>query len=227
MDSILTVGIASRDTLLAMGISSGKIIMGFNAVDVRRYAQDARGMRRGVPPLPGHHTLYVGRLIEGKNIQSALIAWVKARRPEDTFTVVGSGPLEDRLVSLVHQLQIQDSVRFVGHLSGDRLTSEYARAQTLILPSTKEVWGLVVNEALASGIHAVVSDAAGVAASVAGMPGVFVAHPDITSLAAALEASRSSWRGPIDNPPILEQSPEQLAVAALEAIDLAIRVYRK
>lgn len=223
-DAVLTVGVASTEAVLAMNVPANRIVTGHNAVDVSFFHDTADLLRSSMGVHPGHHLLYVGRLIPLKNVETAIRAWQQVRQEADTFTIVGSGPLRDHLESVVSQLDLSGVVRFVGYLEGPELISQYAGANTLVLASTREVWGLVVNEALAAGLHAVVSDVAGVAGSVHGMQGVFVTPPDRKHVARALEASRQAWRGPISNPEILNYTPQRLAADAEAAVTLASNI---
>jgi glycosyltransferase involved in cell wall biosynthesis len=52
-------------------------------------------------------------------------------------------------------------VRFAGFLNQSRIAEAYAAADALVLPSEAETWGLVVNEAMASGLPCFVSDRVG------------------------------------------------------------------
>jgi glycosyltransferase involved in cell wall biosynthesis len=217
-DAVLTAGPAATEAVLAMGVSPARVVTAFNAVDVTFFHEGAVSARSGAGVVAGHHVLYVGQLIERKNVAAALRAWAGVRGEEDTFTVVGSGPLRAALERLAAELGLADRVRFLGHLDGAALVGEYARAQTFVLPSTEEVWGLVVNEALAAGLHAVVSSAAGVARSVEEMPGVFTCPPTEQALAAALRESAQSWTGPIADPPILAHTPGAYADAVIDAV---------
>ena len=53
------------------------------------------------------------------------------------------------------------AVRFEGFKNQSELPRYYAAADVLVLPSESETWGLVVNEAMASGLPAIVSKAVG------------------------------------------------------------------
>jgi glycosyltransferase involved in cell wall biosynthesis len=55
------------------------------------------------------------------------------------------------------------SASFTGFLNQSEMSRAYVAADVLVLPSISETWGLVVNEAMACGLPAVVSDAAGCA----------------------------------------------------------------
>ena len=70
---------------------------------------------------------------------------------------------------------------------------------------------MVVNEALASGLQAVVSDRCGVAEFVENMPGCYITSTDPRSIADAMAKSRQNWNGYIDAPQILDYTPERFA----------------
>jgi len=74
--------------------------------------------------------------------------------------MVGTGPLENELRGFVQTNNLP--VSFAGFLNQTEIPSAYAIADCLVLPSDcGETWGLVVNEAMACGIPAIVSDRVG------------------------------------------------------------------
>lgn len=221
VDAVLTAGSASAEAVLALGVDPRRVVTGFNAVDVRGLYEAVAAARALLPKRPGHHVIAVGHVIRRKNLLAGLQAWHSVRNPDDTFTVVGTGPLLDGLRNYVRDHDLEGRVIFTGHLEGDELHRAWAAADTLIMPSTQEVWGLVVNEALAAGLHAVVSDVAGVAGSLDHMRGVYVAAPAVPALAAALARSRDDWTGPIEHPEILQHTPDAAADAVLDAVRVA------
>ena len=76
--------------------------------------------------------------------------------PGATLTVVGAqGELEGDVRELAARVP---GVRYVGFAQGDGLAALYAAADVLVLPALREVWGLVVNEALAHGLFVIASD---------------------------------------------------------------------
>jgi len=80
-----------------------------------------------------------------------------------------------------------------------------------------------VNEALASGLHAVVADKCGVAEFVKNMEGVFICSTDQKSLKYAMDASSQKWIGHIENPEILKFTPENFADEIINLISLNIK----
>jgi glycosyltransferase involved in cell wall biosynthesis len=218
-DTVLTAGKASTDAVTAMGVPRSRIVEGFNTVDVERFSAGAARHRSSQPARPGHHFLYVGQFIERKNVEALIIAFAAMREPEDTLTLVGGGPLENELRALGQVLELADELVFLGNLDGDDLVAAYAAANTLVLPSTEEVWGLVVNEGLAAGLHAVVSTACGITPSIAEMPGVIPTGPTAREIEDGLRRSRLSWNGPLADHPVTLHTPEALSEVVLGAME--------
>ncbi|HEX3830085.1 MAG TPA: glycosyltransferase family 4 protein [Sporichthyaceae bacterium] len=209
--AVLTSGAGSTAAVRSAGVPHASIVQGFLGADVETFARGAALARSSEPsgPQPGHRYLYVGQLIERKNVANLIQAYAKIRNPADVLSVVGLGPLHDELLRVAEA--VGGAVDFLGHLDQHELISLYGRSHTLVLPSLEEVWGLVANEALAAGLNVVVSRCAGVVDEIAGMPGVFVTEPTAAGLCDAMTESRSSWRGPRPDHPILARTPDALA----------------
>jgi glycosyltransferase involved in cell wall biosynthesis len=103
--------------------------------------------------------------------------------------IVGSGPEEARYRELAARAGLR--VVFSGFLNQHDLVKAYASADCLALPS-RETWGMVCNEALASGLPLVVSDAVGSAPDLVepGITGEVFRYGDVDGLAAALARVR-------------------------------------
>jgi glycosyltransferase involved in cell wall biosynthesis len=76
---------------------------------------------------------------------------------------VGDGPGRASLERLCAGLQIADAVQFAGLKPARETTPYFAFAGCFVLPSSREPWGLVVNEAMASGLPVIVSRKCGCA----------------------------------------------------------------
>ena len=215
-DYVVTAGSASTEAVIEIGVSPEKIVTLFNPVDVQWFADFAN--RNRVQASRGHRFLYVGQLIERKNVSALIDAFSAIRQDDDVLTIVGDGPLSSSLKAHAKSLGVEEVIRFAGHCDQEQVALEYSRHDTFILPSISEVWGLVVNEALASGLHVVVSDKAGVADFAKPMAGVFITEPTTNQIAKALEQSRTQWVRPISDPEILSYTPERFAGAIFNLI---------
>lgn len=103
--------------------------------------------------------LFVGRLVNIKNIDSAIRAFAKLDQKENVFVIVGDGPEKDKLEKLSEELST--NTIFTGRLEGEKLNVWYNIAQIFILPSYQEPFGAVTNEALLAGCISLISEKAG------------------------------------------------------------------
>ncbi|WP_052207220.1 glycosyltransferase family 4 protein [Sinomonas humi] len=214
LDAVVVPGRAAERAVLAMGVDPAKIHVGFNPVDVEAIHTAAAEARKDhpVPHGAGHRFLYLGQLISRKNVGSLITALWRLGGSNDSLTIAGTGNLTPELVELRDELGLEDRVTFIGAVPYGQVPELLARHETLVLPSNEEVWGLVVNEALAAGLHVVVTRSCGVAESVMGMEGVFLSDvPDSSVLAHVMRRSRREWSGPIASPEILAHTPEAFA----------------
>lgn len=218
---VVVPGVAAGDAIRAMGVEPHRVVTGFNAVDTERFSSVA-----AAEPHQGHRYLYVGQLIERKNLETVLRSFAAIAHGDDRLTLVGRGDHRDALVGQAWQLAVTDQVDFVDYVPNAELPALMARHDTLVLASDVEVWGLVVNEALATGMHVVVTANCGVAPSVQGMPGVHLAAEDASDLAATMATARDSFSGRIQSPPILQHTPRAFAAVFSRAFDEAIADHR-
>lgn len=221
LDAIVVPGIAARDAVLHMGIPPERVFVGFNTVDTARIRTAVENSR----PLDenrGHRFLYVGQLIKRKNVGTMLTAFALVRSPGDNLTIVGDGTEREELEILVQTLGLSEAVKFEGSVDGERVFDLMVQHQTLVMPSITEVWGMVAAEGLAAGMQVVVSKSAGIAQSIEGMRGVFLAGLDEEAIAEALSTSREQWTERIDSPEILKQGPSSFADTFRDAFDFAL-----
>ena len=136
--------------------------------------------------------LFAGKLVGFKRPVDLLFAAARVRAggiPLEVL-VAGSGPLEADLRMQAKALDVP--VHFLGFCNQTAMPGVYAAADVLVLPSDgRETWGLVVNEAMASGSMVIVSNAAGCAPDIADHLGECSVFPvgDIETLASRLSQS--------------------------------------
>lgn len=111
----------------------------------------------------GRVFLTVAQLIPRKGIDLLIDAWgalpeeIKAR---NALVIVGAGPDEAQLRARA-QAQQGAHIAFAGFQPPEQLIRYYAAADVFVFPSLVDVWGLVVNEAMACGLPVLVSRYAG------------------------------------------------------------------
>jgi len=196
-DGALVAGRPHQLYLRRLGMRASDIGIVGNCVDNDFFSVRATEERQkpktssGSDSLPASFFLYVGRMIREKNLPNLIEAYGFYREQAGPsawdLVLVGSGPEEMSLRQQVAQSSIK-GVWFEGIRQIDELPLYYARAKCFVLPSKSEPWGLVVNEAMASGLPVLVSNRCGCVADLVrdGTNG-FVFDPfDTRSLAALL-----------------------------------------
>jgi len=116
------------------------------------------------------------RFVEKKNLARLVRAYARyralAERSESRklkaeiwkLVLLGDGPLRTALCRQISDLGLQDFVLLPGFKQYDELPAYFGLAGAFIHASTTEQWGLVVNEAMASGLPVLVSNRCGCAA---------------------------------------------------------------
>lgn len=107
--------------------------------------------------------LYVGRVAKEKNLDLLLNAFdiIKKRYPQCQLMIVGGGPYEQVSFRKARELGLRDSIHFLGMLDRSVAAKTYAAADVFVFPSVTETQGLVICEALVSGLPCVAVRAAG------------------------------------------------------------------
>lgn len=106
--------------------------------------------------------LYMSRLHPKKNIEGLLQAWLIVNKvyPSARLLIAGSGDdkYEDYLKDLVQVLNIKESVKFLGFVSGEEKKALLKKTWVFVLPSHQENFGVAVLEAIACGLPVVISE---------------------------------------------------------------------
>ena len=97
----------------------------------------------------------VGQFIHRKGFDVLLKAWAKCS-PENVLYIIGAEPTEEYL-ALKNQLELKN-VFFVGFKAKEELKQYYRAADLFVLPTREDIWGLVVNEAMANGLPVITTN---------------------------------------------------------------------
>lgn len=119
-------------------------------VDLERFRPQPTTMT-GATDTPGPTAVYVGRLAREKDLHrlASLLDNGSIR-----LRIVGDGPARREVENQL------PGATFTGRLAGEELSSAYRSADVFVFPSTTDTLGLVLLEALASGLPVVAADSA-------------------------------------------------------------------
>ena len=195
----LAVGQRARDYLERLAVAGPRIFDSPHCVDNEAFSgaaalyrpPAARAAARAALGLDPQDfvALHVGKLAPHKRPLDVVQGVARLGRGA-SLLMVGSGELEEACRTEARRLGVRAS--FAGFLNQGEMGRAYAVADCLVVASATESWGLVVNEALATGLPVVVSDGAGCVPDLvsAGETGEVFAAGDCRALAAAIERVR-------------------------------------
>lgn len=171
-NAFVVPGKSSFAYLQAFGVSEQVIFTAPNAVDNTFFATQAEKARRNPAAyrerfgLPRRFILFVGRLVPEKGVFDLVEAYAKldsSLRSEVGLVFAGDGVARKELTQQAKRIS-PGVVCFPGFAQREDLAGLYAIAETLVLPTHSDPWGLVVNEAMACGLPIIVSSVAGCSA---------------------------------------------------------------
>ena len=150
----VTGGRAHVEYLRQLGFPANRIVGCYDVVDNAMFREGALGLRAEIAGAPARspYFLYVGRLAEEKNVAGLLASWSGYREEGGSWPLVlcGDGPERAALEAAAAKSGYRAEVQFPGLKTSRELLPFYAYAGCFVLPSTREPWGLVVNEAMAA-----------------------------------------------------------------------------
>jgi 1,2-diacylglycerol 3-alpha-glucosyltransferase len=147
-DALRSYGIVRRIEILPTGLPRDRYVAGDGGAFRARH-----GIGADRPIL-----LFVGRAAHEKNIGFLLqmLAELRRRRPDVLLMIAGEGPALADLRAQALQLQLGESVHFMGYFDrGGELNDCYSAANIFVFASLTETQGLVLLEAMAQGVPVV------------------------------------------------------------------------
>ena len=165
----LPTGKYAGEYLIYYGADREKIFYFPNTPDVEyfikesdEYRKKKKEIKRELGIENGFILLYIGRLVKEKGLFTLLKAFkeIKKNYKDLALLLVGDGILKNSLIEYVENDRIED-VYFTGAIPNNKLPKYYAISDIFVLPSYYEPWGVVVNEAMASGLPIILSDKVG------------------------------------------------------------------
>lgn len=142
--------------LEVLGVSENLITVIPNGIDFNRLSNIEP--EKGWTSAEFEHKLYdiifAGRLIKEKNVDVLInaIALLKADFPRIKCCIVGDGPEKKMLVTLTKEKKVYQNFEFPGFQEYEALIKKIKASKILVLPSSREGFGMVVIEAFACGV---------------------------------------------------------------------------
>jgi glycosyltransferase involved in cell wall biosynthesis/GT2 family glycosyltransferase len=198
-DEVLVVGSLACEAMERRGVDPARMALFANTVDVESFAarfdalaSQRDAMRAGVGLGPEDvAVLSVARLAPEKGLHTLVAAAAAAGDPRLVVVLAGEGPEKRALVARAERLGVRLIV--LPDVRWERIVERFALGDVFALLSTNETWGVVVNEAAASGLPLLLSDRVGAAHDLLedGRNGILVPAGDTARAGEALRALAS------------------------------------
>lgn len=210
----------ARDCVAELGVDPSRVLVVPNTYDVSRFSYVPREPHGGPVRL-----VSVGRLSpeKGHDLLVRAVAELVSGGMDVELAIVGDGPERSRLEQLAETLGVRASIRFEGTVLGDELGAHLARADLFVLPSRSEGFGVVLIEALATGLPVVATRSGGPEDIVTAEDGVLVARDDASALARGIAEAVGRLPG-FDRPRIAERAARRYSPQAVG--EQLVAVYR-
>jgi len=157
-DLVITVSYAMRDELIGLGFPPEKVKVSYNGVDPQKYSLDSVPQERIMEIRrsycvedDGLLLLFVGRLVWIKGVQNLIMAmpYILESFPKAKLAIVGLGEMSGYLERLVHDLRLEDVVKFrFSFIPEEERIAQYASCDVAVFPSMYEPFGIVALEAM-------------------------------------------------------------------------------
>ena len=159
----LVGGFPQKRYLSKLGIPLDRVFLGYNVVGNAAFSPE----RIQVLPRPIAQPFFlaVNRFVPKKNLLTLISAYAAYRqqtnqKPWD-LVLCGEGALRSQIEEKIQEYGLEEVVHLPGFLQQDQLLPYFAHASCFVHTSLQEQWGLVINEAMASGLPVIVSNRCG------------------------------------------------------------------
>ncbi|HLF01067.1 MAG TPA: glycosyltransferase, partial [Anaerolineales bacterium] len=190
------INIMERNQYLAAGASADKIHFAANGIDADDYKHlpiDLLFRARHNIPEAAPLVLFLARINKIKGVDFLLPAFARVARELPDAVLALVGPDDGFLAEVKRQMRelgIEDKVRYIGYLGGDDKLQAYLSSDLYVLPSTYEILGITLLEALACGAPVITTDQCGLADTIEGQRlGSVVKFGDVEALAAQMRGA--------------------------------------
>lgn len=235
-------GEPQREYLEYLGMDSARISLGYDVIDNAYFSEGAAWVQnnseaKSCARIRRPYFLASARFVAKKNLLQLIKVYKKYCERTSTpwkLVILGDGELRPELEHLRLELGLKDDVLLPGFKQYSELPTYYGMASCFVHASTSEQWGLVVNEAMASGLPVLVSNRCGCAADLVeeGVNGFTFDPYDVTELADRMYSMAHGGldlaaMGAASRRIIANWGPDRFAQGLAGAVEMALRAPRR
>lgn len=155
----ITYSQASKSYLQQLGAKAANISVALNTVDTDFFKTETERIKQTLPSHEGIKLTYVGYLSARKNVQVLLelVQDLLPAYPDIQLTIIGSGPEMENLQAWTETKGLAAQIEFAGYKQKHEIPAYFAQTDIFLFQTNEDIWGLVLNEAMAAGLACVAS----------------------------------------------------------------------
>ncbi|MGZ7208618.1 MAG: glycosyltransferase family 4 protein [Methanobacterium sp.] len=173
-DQIITVSDATKNSLVQKyGVKSRRIKVIPNGVDLKLVDSISKEEKEK------DSVIYVGRLAPHKHVDDLInaINSLKKDFKDLNLKIIGEGTQKDNLIKLVNNLNLNGRVDFLSNIEYSEVIRNMKNSAILVLPSTREGFGMVLVEANACNLPVIAYNSGGVVEVIEDKKNGFLVEP--------------------------------------------------
>jgi len=172
-DNFIAYGTRAKEYLVSLGAKEESVQIFYNTIDVDYFSEnlkkisdyEKKELKRQLGISTSKVIIFSGRLLEMKGIFEMVEGFESFCKQDNdaSLLIMGSGPDEERLKGIIDKQKIKN-IYFTKFVQYKDLYKYYSISDLLLFPTRQDIWGLVVNEAMACGLPVIVTNVAGASA---------------------------------------------------------------
>jgi len=167
-NDFIAYGTRAKEYLTSFGANPENIQIFYNTIDIEYFSEKSKNftekktLKRKLGVETNKIVLFSGRLIEMKGIFEMINGFKKYFDIDNDISllIIGTGPDEEKLKKYIRDKQIEN-IFFTGFVQYEDLYKYYSISNVLLFPSRQDIWGLVINEAMACGLPVITTKETG------------------------------------------------------------------
>ncbi len=161
--SCIVYGSLAAKYIENLGVPKEKIHIAINTVDTAYFSAETNALRQSLTPEQIPRLTYVGYLSARKNVLRILevISELKSEGRKFILDIIGDGDDKPNLERFVQNNNLSEFVHFHGFRQKAELPAFLAKSSCFLFQTDFDIWGLVLNEAMAAGLTCLSSPNAG------------------------------------------------------------------
>lgn len=160
-DYIMTLSDFSYQSFIRQGISPKKVLKTPCGIDVdffrRPFIPGIDKPQSFLSTTKNFRVIFVGMISLRKGIPYLIEAWNKLNLPESSTELILVGNIQKDMYQVLKKLELKKNINFFGSCNRNDLKKLYQESNVFVLPSVEDGFGMVIGEAMASGLPVICS----------------------------------------------------------------------